>query len=124
MCEKVQALRVRLQEQSGKPVSAIDLEKVAYVLAKEAQSQPHSKQHSVDEAIIEDKEETQPPKPQKRKTGTATKDEIPEEEEVQEPRTKRRNLSTIKDSKQNNDSTSISKPQAKKSKNAQTKEPH
>lgn len=87
MFEKVQALRERLQKESGQEVSALDLEKVAYVLGKEAQ--PGSKRYLVAEEQEEGDKAEEAPKSSRKRKGAATKDKKTDEEADQQPEAKK-----------------------------------
>ena len=65
---KVTELRERLENDSGKQVSTIDIEKAAYVLGKDALSS--SKSFSLDTEAATDVKETQPPAPKRRRKET------------------------------------------------------
>lgn len=87
MYEKVQALRKRLEDESGQIVSALALEKMAYVLGKEAQLGP--------ELYAAQKERDDGPVQSCRKRkDAATGDEKAEEEPEQPPATKKRKKSS------------------------------
>ena len=64
--EKVTELRERLENDSGKQVSTIDIEKAAYVLGKDALSSSKSSTFET-EAATEDKELQPPPSKRQRK---------------------------------------------------------
>ena len=76
--EKLQVLRVRLEKESGKDVKAVDIERMAYALAKGAQKAAHSsvgakqkkRNHEED---VKDKETLQPPSSKRRRTRAETK---------------------------------------------------
>ena len=62
--QKMQNLRERVEKESGKAVKAIDVEKVAYVLAKEAGSTKHSINDDSDNEALH------PPSPKRRRKQT------------------------------------------------------
>jgi len=104
MSEKVQALRERLETESGQEVSALELEKMAYVLGKEAQ--PGSERYSVDEEVAEEGEKKAEKSPRKRK-GNASTDGQEEKRPGRQPEMKKRkNTITTADAETNNMPTS------------------
>ncbi len=88
MFGKVEALRERLGKESGETVSALDLEKVAYVLAKEAK--PGSKRYDVEGDGGDEEKDPQLEGPTKKRKGTASKVEVAKKGPTQQPNTKRR----------------------------------
>ena len=66
--EKVIELRKRLESDSGKQVSTIDIEKAAYVLGKEALSS--FKSHPIDTEAATDHKELQPPPSKRQRKAT------------------------------------------------------
>ena len=87
MFEKVQALRERLESESGQEVSALTLEKVAYVLGKEAQLD--SKQDAVQGGKREEDDEPVQPSKKGRKRKCATNGEEPQQQPATRKRKKR-----------------------------------
>ena len=92
MFEKLQGLREKLQKESGNPVSALDLEKVAYVLGKES----HSKtlglsvlETNKDRHGVRD-DSTQNPRSTKKRKGPTNQDANTKDKEAQQASTKRR----------------------------------
>ena len=76
--EKSQELRIRLEKESGKDVKAIDVERMAYALAKGAQKAAYSsvgaKQGKRDrEKDVKNDEALQPPSSKRRRTRAETK---------------------------------------------------
>ena len=69
--ERVQALRQRLEEESGEGVKAVEVEKVAYALAKGAQQSGDSGSSVAQKRELEENEKPlQPPSPKRRKKKT------------------------------------------------------
>ena len=66
--ERVDALRKRLEEASGEGVSAVYIEKAAYVLGRNAL--PNSSKSSIDIEDAEDDKALLPPSPKRRKKAT------------------------------------------------------
>ena len=66
--ERVAALRQRLEEASGEEVSAVYIEKAAYVLGKNALR--NSSESSIDTEDAEDDKALLPPSPKRRKKAT------------------------------------------------------
>ena len=66
--ERVAALRKRLEEASGEEVSAVHIEKAAYVLGKNAL--PNLSESSIDTEDAEDDKALLPPRPKRRKKAT------------------------------------------------------
>lgn len=89
MYENVQALRERLENGSGQTVSALTLEKMAYVLGKEAQlgSKRYAMQGEEKEG---DEEPVESSKKSRKRTDATTGDEKWEEESEQQPVAKKR----------------------------------
>lgn len=87
LVERVREIRERLQEEHGRSVGALDLEKVAYVLAKDAQ--PDSKRHAVVDGEEADKEVEQPSKVSKKRKSNLTGHDEAEDSESPKPKTKR-----------------------------------
>jgi len=90
MFEKASALRERLEKESGETVSALDLEKVAYVLAKEAK--PGSKRYDIEEDGGEEEEEGKGKgkRGMTKRKGIASEDGSAKVESMQRPHAKRR----------------------------------
>lgn len=88
MFEKASALRERLEKESGETVSALDLEKVAYVLAKEAK--PGSKRYDIEEDGGEEEEEGKGKRGMTKSKGIASEDGSAKVESMQRPHAKRR----------------------------------
>lgn len=88
MFSAVQGLRERLEKESGSSVSAMDLEKAAYVLAKEAE--PGSKRYDVDEEGGKKEEVVEPQKPSKKRKSAANEDGNKKEEAGARSKAKRR----------------------------------
>ena len=66
--ERVNELRGRLEKDSGKEVSALDIEKAAYVLGKDAL--PESRKFPLDTEDIEGDKALRPPSPKRRRKAT------------------------------------------------------
>ena len=68
LCEKVTELRERLEKDSGKEVSAIDIEKAAYVLGKDAL--PNSRKFPLETEDAEGNKAIPPPPSKRRRKAT------------------------------------------------------
>ena len=76
--ERVAALRKRLEEASGEEVSAVYIEKAAYVLGKNAP--PNALESSIDTEDAEDDKALLPPAPKRRKKATPnSREPIPDD---------------------------------------------
>ena len=78
--ERVAELRERLKKDSGKEVSAIDIEKAAYVLGKEAS--PSSRRFPFDTEDAEGDKALRPPSPKRRRRATPESQKIDPDSDI------------------------------------------